>query len=295
MTPHRGRLAVALVLLAGPALADASLTCDRATLAPRSYRLTTRGVASVIHEERTNYWRSGDLGSVQDDLEDLNYGVERVAVRALESDARNLMAHALIARQALIDLDGERAEAAFARVFAAGGAVAWSGTLYDVDARNYFLLAFDHRGIRVYRFEQLAQMVERGFYGIIKFPSSEDERFWAAASGCIPTEITPDAEVSWDQVREIKAGNYVLWFKLTHPVTITSDRNRKRKTLDEIKVALHGAVPSFEVYKPVGEDYLATRGRGPAGFQDLTRRVLVKFVDPDHRIALPPVKPGVGW
>lgn len=131
----------------------------------------------------------------------------------------------LLARQALIDLDAEGAEAAWARVFAAGGAVAWTGTLHDVDARNYFLLAFD----------------------------------------------------------------------LTRPVRVASDRNGKSKTIDEIKVALHGAAPSFEVYKPVGEYHVAVRGRGPAGFQDLVRRTLVKLVDPERRIALPPLKPGVGW
>jgi hypothetical protein len=41
-------------------------------------------------------------------------------------------------------------------------------------------------------------------------------------------------------VREIKAGNWVLWFKLHEPVRIASDRTGKRKTLDEIKLNLHG-------------------------------------------------------
>jgi hypothetical protein len=45
----------------------------------------------------------------------------------------------------------------------------------------------------------------------------------------------------------------------------------------------------------VGDYYPAIRGRGPAGFQDLVRRTLVKLVDPEHRIALPPVKPSAGW
>jgi hypothetical protein len=271
------------------------LTCDPADLAPGSYRLTTRGVAAVVNEERTDWWTNGDLGRVQDDLSDLNLGVARAAERALELDPRNLMAHSLLARQALIDLDGDTAEAAWAQVFAAGGAVAWTGTLYDVDARNYFLLAFDQRGIRIYRFEQVARRVERSFFGVIRFPPSDDARFWAAAGGCIESEVVPEAEVAWANVREIKAGNYVLWFKLTRPVAVISDRNGKRKTLDEIKVALHGAMPSWEVYKPVGEAYPAIRGRGPAGFQDLVRRTLVRFVDPERRIALPPLKPGVGW
>ena len=98
----------------------------------------------------------------------------------------------------------------------------------------------------------------------------------------------------WSDVTEIKAGNWVLWFKLARPVAIAND-DGKRKQLDEIKVNLHGRTGSIEVYKPVGESHLATRGRGPAGYQDLVRRTMVKFVDPDRRIALPPVKPGVGW
>lgn len=299
---------VASLLLAGPLLpgmdparaaervqATGPLTCDAAQLAPRSYRLTTRGIAMVVNEERTNWWTNGDLGRVQDDLADLNLGVAQAAARALEADPRNRMAHALIARQALIDLDGETAEAAFAQVFGAGGAVAWTGTLYDVDARNYFLLAFDHRGIRIYRFDQVARQVKRGFGGILEFPPPDDDRFWAATGGCIDDAIVPEAEAAWSTVREIKAGNHVVWFKLTRPLTVTSDRNGKRKTLDEIKVALHGAMPSWEIYKPVGEYYPAIRGRGPAGFQDLVRRTLAKLVDPEHRINLPPVKPSAGW
>ena len=99
----------------------------------------------------------------------------------------------------------------------------------------------------------------------------------------------------WSDVREIKAGNWVLWFKLARPITVASDRNAKRKSLDEIKVNLHGRTGDLKVYKPIGDDKLGIRGRGPAGYQDLVRRTLVKFVDPEHRIALPPVKPGAGW
>ena len=295
MTTHRG-LVSALILAAAPCLAaEAPLTCSQADLVPRSYRLTTRGVALVVDEERTDWGLNGNLSRVQDDLADLNLGVTEAAARALRVDPHNLMAHGLLARQALIDLDADAAEAEWARVLDAGGAVAWTGTLYDVDGRTYFLLAFDTHGIRIYRFDQVAGHVDRSFGGIPRFPSPENERFWAATGGCIDPQIVPEAEVPWSTVREIKAGNFVLWFKLTRPITVSSDRNGKRRTLDEIKVNLHGASPSWEVYKPVGEDYPAVRSRGPAGFQDLVRRTLVKFVDPEHRIALPPVKPGVGW
>jgi hypothetical protein len=101
--------------------------------------------------------------------------------------------------------------------------------------------------------------------------------------------------VPWSAVREIKAGNWVLWFKLDRRITVSSDRTGKRKDLDEIKVCLHGRTGQLEVYKPVGDEYLALRGRGPAGYQDLVRRTLARFVDPERRIALPPLKPGAGW
>jgi hypothetical protein len=218
-----------------------------------------------------------------------------VAERALEIDPANLLAQQILARQYVVAGEPELAEEAWRTVFTAGGAVAWTGTLYDVDARTYFLLAFDARGLRVYRFDQVVDRVKRGFYSIPELPSGEDERFWASSAGCVPPEIVPEAEVPWSSVREIKAGNWVLWFKLDQPVTIASDRTGKRKTLREIKVSLHGRTGSLEIYKPVGEDQLAMRGRGPAGYQDLLRRTLVRFVDPEKRIGLPPLKPGVGW
>ena len=96
-------------------------------------------------------------------------------------------------------------------------------------------------------------------------------------------------------MREIKAGNWVLWFKLDREVRIGSDRTGKRKTLDEIKLNLHGRTGTLEVYKPVGEDHLAMRGRGPADYQDMVRRTIARFVDPQRRLSLPPVKPGIGW
>ncbi len=294
--PNIGVLSVLILgAMATPVLADRSLTCDPQEINPRSYRLTTRAMAEVVNEDRTDWWRNWDLLRVQDDLADLNDGTARAAARALELDPRNQMAHGVLARYHLLALDGEAAAAEWATVLDAGGSVAWTGTLYDVDARTYFLLAFDLRGIRVYRFDQVVERVERRFYGIPEFPGAQDERFWAASGGCIDPAIRPEAFVPWTTVREIKAGNWVLWFKLTEPVRISSDRSGKTKTLDEIKVNLHGAAGDWEVYKPVGEDYPAVRGRGPAGFQDLVRRTLVGFVDPERRIALPPLKPGAGW
>jgi hypothetical protein len=286
---------VALILLARTAGAD-GLTCDAARIDPRSYGLTTRAQARNLLEPRHSWWDSFDLGKYEDDLGDLNEVSARLAERARQIDPSNLMADGILARQYVVLGEPEPAEASWRRVLDAGGAVVWSATLYDVDARTYFFLAFDRAALRVYRMDTLAGgPVKRGFYGIPEFPPAGNDRFYEAMGGCIDPARKPEAVVAWPQVREIKAGNWVLWFKLAQPISVSSDRTGKAKELREIKVALHGRTGSLEAYKPVGQDDLALRGRGPAGYQDLVRRTLVKFVDPDKRIALPPSKPGVGW
>lgn len=277
----------ATAALAGGARADGPLTCAADRLDPRSHALTTRAVAAAVTAERHRFWDSFDLGRAQDELGDLNGAVTRAAERALEIDARNLMGHSILARQYLVLEDPERAEAAWGTVIAAGAPVVWTATLYDVDGRDWFLFAVDKGGIRIYQWSQLARREERGLGGILTFPGPEDERFWRASGGCLDA-VAPHAQVPWSDVREIRAGNWVLWFELSRAIRVTSDRNGKAKTLDEIKVHLHGRSGDLEAFKPV-------RGRGPAGYMDLVRRTLARFVDPERRIALPPVKPGVGW
>jgi hypothetical protein len=287
--------AVALILLARTAGAD-GLTCDAARIDPRSYGLTTRAQARNLLEPRHSWWDSFDLGKYEDDLADLNEVSARLAERARQIDPSNLMAESILARQYVVLGEPEPAETSWRRVLDGGGAVVWSATLYDVDARTYFFVAFDREALRVYRMDTLAGgPVKRGFYGIPEFPPATNDRFYEAMGGCIDAARKPEAAVPWPQVREIKAGNWVLWFKLAQPISVSSDRTGKAKELREIKVALHGRTGSLEAYKPVGQDDLALRGRGPAGYQDLVRRTLVKFVDPEKRIALPPSKPGVGW
>lgn len=281
--------------IAAPAPAAEGPTCDAATIDPSSLRLTTRAVALAVTQPRHDWWDGFELGKYAEDLADLNMAVTRVAERALEIDPRNLMGHAILARQYLVLEEPEPAEAAWRAVMQAGGSVVWTSTYYDVDGRDWFFTAVDAKGLRIYQWSQLARAEKRGFGGVLEFPGPEDERFWRASGGCIDPDVAPHASVAWSDVREIKAGNWVLWLKLARPVTLVSDRNGKRKELRELKVNLHGRSGDLEVYKPVGEERLALRGRGPAAYQDLVRRTLVRFVDPEKRIALPPVKPSAGW
>ena len=88
-------------------------------------------------------------------------------------------------------------------------------------------------------------------------------------------------------------------FKLRRPVTIASDRG-KRKTLNEIKVNLHGAIGTLETHvtrdarDPRNVD-VRTMGIGPLDYQQRVRYTLVKFVDPSRRIALPRATRSAGW
>src|SRR5437762_1185272 len=296
MTTLRAALAAglwAVALTAGAA--EATLTCDPALIEPRSYRLTTRAQAMNVLKPRHTWWDSFDLGKFADDSWDMHEVAARLAERAADIDPKNQIAQGQLARVYLVLDQPDKAERAWRHVMDAGGAVVWTATLYDVDARTYFVMAFDRTNIRIYRFDQVAGAVKRGRGGVPEFPPADNEAFYAALGGCIDRAITPEATVPWSDVREIKAGNWVLWFKLARPITVASDRNAKRKSLNEIKVNLHGRTGDLEVYKPIGDDKLGIRGRGPAGYQDLVRRTMVQFVDPEHRIALPPVKPGAGW
>lgn len=279
----RSRITVFMLALGSASALAADLPPSPSTCAsgihPRSWELVTRAQAmNALRPEG-----------------DLNEGALVLAERALEVDPANSGAWSQLARLYLVAEDADRVDEAWRRAFAAGRPVMWTGTLYDVDARTYFVLGFDRASLRIWRFDQLAAPVRRGFYGIPELPAVYHPTFWAAMAGCLDGAPEAAVTIPWPEVREIIARNWVLEFKLSRPVTLTSDRTGKAKTLDRIKVALHGRMGELEVYKPVGEEHLAMRGRGPWTFQDRTRRTLVKFVDPDKRIALPPSKPGAGW
>lgn len=293
-------VAVATLLFPSSVATAQGVTCDPASLNGDSYRLTTDAQALNVTRPRTDWWDGFDasLRTHGDALADLNEAALTIAERALVLDPRNQLAHSQLARQQVIlGEDGARARQAIGVLFDAGAPLVWTATLYDVDAKSFFLMAFGHDGIRVFRFGAAAPAFTRRL-GVPEFPGPEAPALWRAWGGCLDG-LRAEAVVPWSDVREIAAGNYVLWFRFDTPVTVTSDRG-KVKRLREFKVALHGAMGSVDYRVTPGDDWwdaptITGVGIGPSSYQDRIRRVLVAAVDPAGRIALPKAKRGAGW
>jgi hypothetical protein len=187
--------------------------------------------------------------------------------------------------------DGAEALGAWRTVLDAGGAVGWAVTEYNVDARSTFVLVFDRSVLRVYRADAFG-------------PTTD-----VAMDGCIDHSIPPEAVIPWQNVREIEAGNWVLWFKLREPVVIRSDRG-KRKKVDELKAYFHGG-PSGNLTYLYNRDYeghipfwnidvfeisnLRGIAVGPNDYQRRLQFVIARVVDPERRITLKRKGPGAGW
>jgi hypothetical protein len=275
-------------------------TCDAGVINPESYALTTRAQAAIVNEDRSGaWWERFSVDEAAADLYDLNSSATYAAERARRIDSRNLMSYGLLARQYVVmGEDAELADAAWRTALDNGGAVVWTATLYDVDTRSFFVMAFDRDTLRVYRYGELASSYPTHL-GFPKFVGEDRERFWRALGGCIDPAARAEAVIPWSNVHEIKAANWVVYFKLTDPVTITSDRGRK-KNLREIKVNLHGAIGTIETH--VSRDPIdpwkadvRTIGMGPFDYQQRVRATIVKFVDPAGRIKLPKGSRSAGW
>jgi len=187
--------------------------------------------------------------------------------------------------------DGAAAIEAWRQVLGAGGAIGWTVTEYNVDPRSTFVFAFDREALRVYR---------AGAFGA---------QFDRATGGCIDSSIQPEAVIPWRDVREIEAGNWVLWFRLREPVTIRSDRG-DRKRVDELKAYFHGAgggdltfyynlrregrIPfwNVDVYSVENLRGIAV---GPTDFQRRLQFVIAQAVDPGERISMKRKGRGAGW
>jgi hypothetical protein len=258
-------------------------TCDAGTLDGLSYGLTTRAQAQILTGDESAWYDSLVLGGA--------------AEHALKLDSRNLLAHGILARQYVVaGEDATYADRSWRTVLDNGGAVTWTATLHDVDYKSYFVVAFTRESLRIYRYGELAGPFEEAM-GMPKFVGPERERFYRALGGCIDPGAKPEVDIPWSKVREIRAGNWVLWFKLTDKVTIVSD-NGERRTDDEIKVNLHGASGHVEVLTSRdsrGVVSVRPMGIGPLDFQQRVRYTLVKHVDPDGHIQLPHASRSAGW
>ena len=118
-----------------------------------SYRLSTDAQALNVTRPRTSWWDGFDasLRTHQDALGGLNEAAVTIAERALDLDTNNLLAQSQLARQLLIlGEDRERTRAELHTLFAGGGSLAWTATLYDVDAKSFFVMTFSRDGITVY-------------------------------------------------------------------------------------------------------------------------------------------------
>lgn len=275
-------------------------TCDARAIDPASYALTTRAQAAIVAEDRSGaWWERFSVEEAAADLYDLNSSATYAAERARTLDPRNLLSYSLLARQYVVTgEDAELADAAWLTTLDNGGAVVWTATLYDVDTKSFFVMAFNRESLRVYRYGELAGAYPTHL-GYPKFVGEDRERFWRAMAGCIDPTARAEAVIPWSGVHEIKAANWVLYFKLTAPVTITSDRGKK-KTLNEIKVNLHGAIGTVETHvsrDPVDpwKADVRTIGMGPFDYQQRVRATIVKFVDPAGRIKLPKGSRSAGW
>ena len=283
-----------------------ALTCDRRVIDAESYEMATIGQARTLLTDRSDFWDAFRVNRHIAALRELNLDTQELAERALARDPRNMMAHSILARQYAV-LGSERAAVdSWSRVVDSGGVVVWTATLYDVDYKSYFLMSFGRDAVRIYRMGQFTGAIDRTL-GYAKFPEPSEIAFYEAAAGCPNPSVTPVATIRWADVKELRSGNWVLWFKLTAPVTIVSDRGN-RKTLREIKVNLHGETGEVKFLSERNPDYDPGRddereafknvrgiGLGPWEYNRRMREMILQFAEPSGHVKRTSSGRGAGW
>ena len=283
-----------------------ALTCDRGAVDPQSYEMATIGQARALLADRSDFWDAFRINQHIATLRELNLDTQALAERALTRDPRNMMAQSILARQYAV-LGWDRAAIdAWTRVTNSNGVVVWTATLYDLDYKSYFLMSFGRDSLRIYRMGQFASTIDRTL-GYAKFPDATQVAFYEASAGCPDPSVAPVATIPWTSVKELRSGNWVLWFRLRHPVTIVSDRG-KRKTLSEIKVNLHGETGEVHLlaernpnYDPRWDDdsdaFRNVRGigLGPWDYNRRLRDMILRFAEPQNHIKRTSADRGAGW
>ena len=295
------RSLVFLVVVASAAFArvglvqeGTSITSDRAVIDTESYRLAVEEQALIWSKgafPRFIVWPSQGFDiQLKKTIASL-----QAAEEALRLDETNAYAHALLARYYLVPEDTfELAAQSWRLLLDHGGGVSFPSMYYDVDTKRLFMSHIRQDGIYIYRY---------GEFGVEKMdalPDGNNTLYWEAHAGHIPPDMEPAAVVHWDDVREIKTGNWVWWIKLANKITLRSDRG-KGKSTREIKVALLGGIGRFSwhfdwVDLARGDLNIRTHTYGPADYNARLRTVVLGLVDPEGRIKAPkPPRPGPGW
>ncbi|HVL66270.1 MAG TPA: hypothetical protein VM364_03285 [Vicinamibacterales bacterium] len=262
-------------------------TCDPAAIDADSYKLTTEAQSYNALRPREPWWERYGVWKSPREIGDPNEGSTALAEEARRLDDRNLLAHGYLARQyVVLAIDARKAEDAWRRTLAGGGAVTWTATLLEIDPRSFFVVAFDGRGIRLYRFGQLISPL-RTHFGVPEFPDPERVEFWRALGGCLPTDVAPEAEIGWGDVRSIDVAGSALRLRLSRKVTVSSDREITR-TLDRFHLHLHGQPGDVDFrFAFAGWRRPAFWGR-PGGvvqtaYEQRVKQMLVTFFDREGR------------
>lgn len=291
---------------ADPRSVGRPLTCDRRIINRDSYEMATIGQARTLLTDRRDFLDAFRINKHLQTLHYLNVDVRELAERALEADPRNMMAQSILARQYTIAGWDRPAIDAWTRVMESGGAIVWTATLYDVDDKSFFLMSFGRDAVRIYRMGQFTGPIDRKL-GYAQFPQPTESAFYEATAGCPDPSVRPMATILWKNVQELRSGNWVLWLELARPVTLISDRDRK-KTLRELKVNLHGATGEVRILAEPNDDYDPRRdaeseawknvrgiGLGPWEYNRRVRDMILRFADPQDHIRRSSAGRGAGW
>jgi hypothetical protein len=273
----------------------ATVTSDKTQINPESYRLSVEDQALIWAKDnfpRFIVWPSQAF----DILEKKSIASLRAAEEAARLDERNAYAHALLARYYLIPEDTlDAARTHWKTSFDNGIGISFPSMYYDVDTGRLFMSHIRKDGIYIYTYGQF------GVDTMKELPDETNTRYWEAHAGHIPSDLEPAAIIHWENVREIKTGNWVWWLKLEKPITLRSDRG-KEESLDEVKVALLGGVGKFDWHlnwwdlARHGDITIRTHTYGPADYNARLRSVVLELVDPEARIEAPKApRPGPGW
>ena len=205
-----------------------SPTCDAARIDPDSYALATRAQAAIVTQDRLDWWDGFNVGNAFDALHELNSSSTWAAERALELDPHNLLAHGVLARQYVVIGEdarlADRANGGRRSITAAPS----SGPRRCMTSTRKAISSWPSIGRRCASTGSASSPAASTRTSACRsFPAATASACGAPGADASMRPLNPKRSSRGADVREIKAGNWVLYFKLTHKVRITSDRGKK--------------------------------------------------------------------